>query len=193
VTTPLRRLLATVACAAALVVPLLVAGPATADTEVKNDPRGDVQSLALRAPRPSADILRLTSTHADGVVAGRIGLVDLDTTSFLQVGFGIGTAGGDRYVAILTREEGEVGTMLVTVDDSETVWCPQLAGRVLPAADRVAIEVPRACVDRPRWVRTGAVTIAGAGDDDVYFDDARRDGTLGANGIALGTRRLFLN
>jgi hypothetical protein len=191
------RLLAAVVGAAVLVVPLLVAGPAAADTEVKTDPRGDVSEVRGReqAPRPSADVLQLRSQHQDGRVAMQVELVDLDTTSSVGTNFGVVTSDGRHFLAYVQRDEdGDRVVGLLDLDEMGNVDCPSLEGRLLPAADRVAVSIPRLCLGRPRWVRTGAVAF-GVVEQLVltYADDARRDGRTRQPYPFLGTKRLFLN
>ncbi|WP_299053592.1 hypothetical protein [uncultured Nocardioides sp.] len=193
---PLARALAAVACSAALVLPVAAAGPAAADTEVKADPRGDVSEIEGRqAPRPSADVLQLRSRHADGVVALQVVLADLDTTSAVGTNVSVGTSDGRGFLAFVQRSEDGTKTVeLIEPERDAVVPCPSLRGAVLPAADRITVSIPRQCLGRPRWVRTGALSL-GVVEPFVltYADDARRDGRVRQPFPFLGTKRLFLD
>lgn len=195
-TIPLRRLFAPTACAAGLVVPLLLAGPAVADTEVKRAPRGDVSEIRGRqqAPQQSADVLQLRSRHADGVLALEVVVAQLDATIVTGVAFAIRTSVGRTLDASVSRDAEGVRSVHLFRRDTGRVRCSGLRGGVRPAADRMTVTVPRTCLGRPRWVRTGALTYATSDEAVLTFnDDARRDGTVRPPYPALGTRRLFLN
>lgn len=195
--TPLPRLLAAT-CTAALVVPLLLAGPASADTETKRDPRGDVSEIRGRGMpevRRNVDVLQLTSTHADGVVSMRVVVDDLDRSTPVGGSFGVATSDGKRFLAVVQRDEaGQRSTFLVDAGTGQPVACRSLRAAFLPAADRITMSVPRACVRRPRWVRTGAVASSVVEPFVLTFgDDARRDGEVRSPVPFIGTKRLFHN
>ncbi|MCH1867962.1 hypothetical protein [Nocardioides sp. CFH 31398] len=195
--TPPHRLPAAVACAAALVVPLVVAGPAAADVEVRRDPRGDVSEIQGRQqePRPSAGVLQLTSRHADGRVSMQVVVADLDTTSAVGANFAVGTSDERLLVAVVQRTaDGEKVVGLYDTDLGQEVDCPGLQGNLLPAADRVTASVPRSCLGRPRWVRTGAAAFAVYEEFVLsYADDALRDSRTRSPVPFVGTRRLLLD
>lgn len=189
----LRRPSTTLAASAvALVATLGLVAPASADVEVHRDPRGDVRQLDAGGPRSSADVVRLRGEHAGSRLTFALDLADLAApadSGDVYAGVRMRTPNGTEFTATANRTDAGKEVTLYRGLGDDVIACPGLEGRFLSDADRIAFVVPRSCVQRPRWVRFGAVV--GAGNSSFYADDARRDGQVGNGGLArLGTRLL---
>lgn len=152
--------------------------PAAAEVEVHDDPRGDVVRVQ-RGAVASADVLRLRGEHAGSSLTVAMDLVDL-TDRDMFVALQVRTPTGADYTVEVGRDEGgDKGSFMSrdTRRGSTAVDCPGLTGRFFARQDRVVVTVPRTCLNRPRWVRFGALAAASSsGPSRIYADDARRDG-----------------
>ena len=93
-------------------------------------------------------------------------------------------AGGSTasvQVHTFRRWRGE--SYLADDDTGSGMRCPGLVHEIDYAADRVRVSFPRACVDRPRWLRYVGLAYALSGsdtetgeDDHNYLDNALNDG-----------------
>jgi hypothetical protein len=72
---------------------------------------------------------------------------------------GLRTSGPDFELYTTTRGRRVLFTGLTDLDIPEVlVTCNGLRVRVRAAKDFVRMSIPRTCLDRPRWVRVGALT-----------------------------------
>lgn len=175
----------------------LTALPAHADTQTKNDARGDVTvdglSNGTAADRRRGDIRSLTGEHGDGRLRFTFTMGDTapsDGEYSYTVDARFTTPDGGDYAVSLQGFGTEASTTLQR--DGEPVRCRGLAGRVVTAKDRYVLTVPRGCVDKPASVKFGGVVRYLGARSTFYFDDARRDGTVGEM-PKLGTKRLANN
>lgn len=92
----------------------------------------------------------------------------------------------DRWALHYDKREGPAYTSLFH-GFSEVLDCGGLRGRALPRQDRVVVTVPRACIERPRWIRFGS-SFGHDTDSVIYIDDARIDAGYFTNRARLGPR-----
>lgn len=186
------RLTATVAMTALLTV--ATALPAAAEIDRHQDPAGDVvriDSSHRDAPRNRrADIIRFVTDH-DG---SRLRLVVGIRNIRLQVSTSLLIKTPDaKYHAFVSWRRGQATSVDFARFSGGPQVCPHtVEARVNRETDKVTFSVPRRCVGRPEWVRTGAVAFAFRDPDKhvTYFaDDARTgDGYLDGDFPLLGER-----
>lgn len=190
----LRRLLVVPTVLTALTASAALAAPASAEVEVHRDPRGDTQRVEERGVRTSADVLRLRGVHAGDSVDVQLDVVDL-TGKPAYAGIRLLTPTGAQFTVEVSREGDGGKDVTIYRSDRDrfgSVDCPGLEGRFFDQQDRMSVSVPRSCINRPRWVRFGALAAAASrGFARVYADDARRDGGNSRTfRPVLGTQRL---
>ncbi|HTW14888.1 MAG TPA: hypothetical protein VMF51_07155 [Nocardioides sp.] len=197
------RTLGLAAVAAALILPLAPA-PASAETHVVRDARGDMTRVTsdlvnggVVKTRPDraqskADIVRLRTRYGARALQVTIKFRELPTGPEAD-----GWWGG--YVSVETPERrynasfhptrGRVRVELRTGSGGSRD-CRRLKGATLVKRSAVQVTIPASCLDAPRWVRTGAH--AGYQPEsalpDSWSDDARATGWNGDGPPALGPR-----
>jgi hypothetical protein len=177
-----RALLAALLAAFALVMGAAAAG---AETEVVRDPSGDVlvssppDEFPPTKPEPlrrSGDVVRTRVTFgADLVVTMKVR--GLAPRLFQTFNAEIQTSGDDRaWTAQLMR----------TPDSSETfffLYDPELhkttCGTGTLHARKVTMVIPADCLGSPAWVRLASGTTYHVERGQTYYDDSRRDGSVG--------------
>lgn len=167
-----------------------VALPAGAETDTAGDPARDVVKVAIPSGDESdapgnrtVDVTRFTTRHRGARVRLVVEVRELGDHIALQLRI---RTPRKSYFGYVENEGGTVFKGLSTKNGSPV--CPARIGAAVdPGADTVSFTVPRGCIGRPRWVRTGALASTGT-SDDIWYDDARRDGTFDIGDIRLGPR-----
>lgn len=187
-----RRAGATLATSALLTVATIV--PAAAEIDRHEDPAGDVvriDSGHRDAPwNRRADIIRFVTDH-DGSRL-RLALEHRNIRLHVSTSLLIKTPDA-KYHAFVFWRRGQATSVDFTRFSGGPEICPHtVAARVNRETDKVTFSVPRRCVDRPEWVKTGAVSFAFRDPDKhvTYFaDDARTgDGYLDGDFPLLGEK-----
>lgn len=188
-----RRLLVIFCLTAVLALPTA----AHAAAEVHRDPAKDVLRIEDESPdtprvpgQRTADIVKIASAHSRNLVAVTITLRDLPNADF-DYDFRIKTPqAGFFELSFLKHDAGDTPQFDLwrVADEWVEVACPGKSRRVDHTADTIRVAVPRSCLGRPAWVRTGAGANVLAGPNAGYVDDARRKAAYTLNRLALGPR-----
>lgn len=129
----------------------------------------------------SVDVVRFVTSHRRRVSM----LVEVrELGEHISMSYAIRTNNG-RGAAFLENEGGTVFAGLTF--KGEAVCQARIQAKVDQGADTVLFSVPRTCLGRPRWIRTGAVAITGDGTG-LWLDDARRNAAPDQDDIKLGPR-----
>lgn len=164
--------------------------PATAATDVARDPARDVVKVAIPSGDESdapanqtVDVTRFTTRHRGTRVRLVVEARELGDHIALQLRI---RTPRKSYFGYVENEGGTVFKGLSTKNGS-AVCAGRIGAGVSPSADTVSFTVPRGCIGKPRWVRTGALASTGT-SDNIWYDDARRDGSFDIGSIRLGPR-----
>lgn len=177
-----RRLVNSLPLGCAVVAGLLAvgAGPANAERIQRIDPAGDMTGFTESAdgvtatPAPShqaGDITSLIVRHGPRAVTMKVNFAQLHRTHF-------NAFFGQLRTSTLTRqlfvEDGRGSRPRLSVVNKR--FRPVCSGATLHVdyhADTFAIRVPRACLERPDWVKAIAMSANGAdASNTFYIDDA---------------------
>lgn len=163
----------------------LASGTAYADEYTHHDPAGDVSAVKTRSSQPTpvsghrevdATLLHVKhgraaltlSVRLRGVPARAIILNDELRTPTQRIGL------------LALKKPARLGlthTVTLFAASGESIGCRRATLDVRPARHLVTVTVPRACLDRPAWVRVAASTARFAKNGRSYFvDDANAPG-----------------
>jgi hypothetical protein len=182
---PMRKTLIS-ALAAGLIV--LTAPAAHATTRDVTDPAGDVMTATLNS---DGDVVKY---NREGGAEGDITFARIQHTATAVVVYLryaqlsvpkqyasfqydiVGNNGGDAVVEIDTRHGLPQGEAFVEFTGRHC----GLSYHINYAGDSVSMRIPRACVNKARYVRLGhvslSVTVKPDGSGKVYYDSPARDG-----------------
>ena len=184
------------ACALALSVS--VAGPASADQQKLNDPKGDVYRVAddgtqgdvKQGQVPNTDITRSVVKHGPRAVGIVVKYVKLkkNFSEYIQYDAELRVPNQGIYHAqILIDPTLKTAGINFTDGHYETLDCANAVAKVHPDEGRVIARVPRKCLGNPEWIRFGAsaLSLTKAGSKKAYVDNALSNG-------GLLTKKLFV-
>lgn len=163
---------------------------ATAETHTGSDPARDVVKVAIPSGEESdapanktVDVTRFATRHRGDRVRLVVEVRELGDHIALQLRI---RTPRKSYFGYVENEGGTLFKGLSTKNGSAV--CPgRIGAGISPSADTVSFTVPRGCIGKPRWVRTGALASTGSSDNS-WYDDARRDGSFDIGAIRLGPR-----
>lgn len=192
-THPLRALAAVLAAGATTLVAVGAASlPAHAEDQRVRDTTRDVRLIAAdgSSPRPgnrAQDITRMTASYGGGELVLTLQVRELADDDQV-VGWTVLTP-TTRFLVVYERHAGSENLQLGTAADGP-LPCAGLAGRASDSKDRLRVTVPRACLDRPRWIRFGGAAGGPADPADLSFvgDDGRGPRTLDPERFRVGSR-----
>lgn len=179
---PIRR--TALALGLGLAATLAAAGPSGAESQIRQDPTQDVIKVIEGYPTvpgdTKTDIRTLKSSYGDGKVRMVLDLRRLAASNY-QMRFRVTTPTQHWAVGydVSSPDEPQVG--LYEFNPRHALRggptpCEGLNHHQVADQDRIVINLPRACIDSPAWVRTGA-TVARFVDGAFHYDDARRNGS----------------
>lgn len=182
-----RRVRLALAAALPLLLAPLTAGVADAATWTHRDARGDATRVEMDmntgertfSDAPDAagvDVTRFTVRHLPRKVVLTTDVRDLPAKGAASVLGRVATPRGG-YLVMATRGEGLYMQMLMQMRGRTQLACTGLTSDFDAVADVVRLEIPRACLDRPAWVRAGAAL----DDEDIL-------GSIGSDGPDEDTR-----
>ena len=192
----LGRSILTVGLATSLT--LLLPGGAVGELTNATDPPGDVVTVEIDAGpnlehhatvRPTiahGDIRTLHANHAHTRVFAGLRFRNINPDKWLAADFAFRTPQA-RFLLEFSYENGRV-RWVDWYNETRDAWprCGGIEIRVNTSKDRIRVYVPRACLNRPRWVKVGAQA------DGRGYDDALRRGRNDRDwlfdGPALGPR-----
>ncbi|MCY1382833.1 hypothetical protein D9M69_708950 [compost metagenome] len=103
---------------------------------------------------------------------------------------GVKTSAG-RYRVAYDRETSRASVQLLTMGGTRSA-CTTAAVRPKPAADRVRVTIPRACIGgrSARWAKFGVLVLHERSNGQFLVDDLRRRDRVDVStkGIKLGPR-----
>ena len=184
---PSRAGRAGVAAGLVACLPLLSVPGAAAEQTTASDPAGDVVRVRddagpngndtvarLRPERARGDLRRLHANHAHERVVMRLRYRDLNALGTVgnYYEFRTGRARFSLWIDWTRKHPDPVFGDFNDDTHNIVVDCPGLTAENRPAEDRFRLDVPRSCLNNPKWVRVGAETWTGSG----YVDDALRRG-----------------
>ncbi len=181
---PLRR--TTLALGLALVATLAAPAPSSGDSQTRQDPTQDVvritETYTTVPGDTKTDIRRLKSSYADNKVRMVLDLRRLAATNY-QIRFRVTTPTQHWVVSYDQLSPGDPVFGLYEysprrVPRGGPTPCEGLTHHRVDDQERIVVNLPRARIDSPAWVRTGAST-ARFIDGAFHFDDARRNGYEG--------------
>jgi hypothetical protein len=183
------RLLVAVAIAAVVVA--VAPAPAHAGRQTTTDATRDVYRIPaggtpqLQRDNRKHDIVRAGTVHRGTTVTLWLDVRRLARSGYIA-SFYVRTP-DETWWLHYDRQSGPAYTSLFHASGPEVLDCGGLRGKALPRRERVVITVPRACIDRPRWIRFGASM--GLETETAHFlDDARIDAGFFSNKCRLGPR-----
>lgn len=170
---------------------LLTAAPVQAGSQTTTDAARDVFRIPaggvpaqVRTNR-THDIVRAGTVHRGPTVTLWLEVRRLAPTGYIASWF-VRTP-TETWWLHHDRQAGPAYTSLFHAGGSEVLDCEGLRGRALPRRERVVVTVPRACIDRPAWIRFGA-SMGRETETHHLLDDARIDAGFFANRCRLGPR-----
>lgn len=163
----------------------VLTSPAQADTWTGTDRPGDVRSVTYSPdPEPcgtvkvtkrpknrTSDIVALTVDHSVDHVALALTLREVSEEARFDASFNLRTSKGRGFYLSVSRfrshgrplvffskepqppKPDECGAYGVAMMD---IGCDGLSGQLDPDADQVRVDLPRACIKNPEWVRVAA-------------------------------------
>lgn len=162
-----------------LAVGLLGSQNAYAASNVMKDARGDTYGIDQDGehliPKPSVkgDITSLRTNHTTHAVNLVLRARELRRSNFAEID--VVTSAAHRRHFMLTAMTFPGSKVIdLTTRSGREITCPGLRGRIDHAEATIRLHVPRACLDNPRWVRTGAMlmTVAQTGEQTMTIDVA---------------------
>lgn len=183
----MRGIIVSAACA--LVVSVSVAGPAAAEQQRINDPKGDVFRVAENGTEgeeplgsvPNTDVTRSVVRHSKHAVKISVKYVKLkkNASAFISYDAELRVPRQGVYHALILVDPS-VKTAAINFTDSHytTLDCVNAVAVVHPDEGRVLARVPRSCLGDPAWIRFGgaALSLAKAGAKKSFVDNALANG-----------------
>lgn len=183
---------------AALVLVLVLTGSAAhAEVWRHHDARQDVVSVVydddgaavttIDPDNETADITRIVAHHAARRVLVDVFLRDLSLDRYTNVDVRLQTPRGN-YLALVTQGRYDRGSVMLMRGD-DFVSCSRTAAFYRPRLDKVRVQVPRSCIEDPRWVRVAATFTSfdvpedGAPQEPTFHDDALATGEDSSSGV----------
>lgn len=190
----------------ALLVPLVLAGPAAhAQRVATDDAAGDAQRLdwdqsgkndPVFVPAPeetSTDIIRTVVDLGGKRLRVSVHFRDLVRVTDHETSVEVRTSSRDLFRVGIDKDEGSRLEVSLTHEGSE-LECHGIDAGIDRTGDRVTLSVPAACLGRPRWVQLGIGVLAAAdsatGDPlefDFFADDAYRS-DVRSNSLGKGPK-----
>jgi hypothetical protein len=180
-------LLSRAAMTGVVLTAVLAAPAAQAATVNVRDARGDVavsqdggKFKPLGETRENTDLLRASVTHGPHKVRAKLTFDELSRNRDLRIALlRLKTPTGRTYDAtwFSMPKDHQGSVSLARSHRYQEVDCRKLAFRVDYAANTVSFAIPRACLDRPRWVRFTAIgaAVPGLRSQKQYGDVAGVD------------------
>lgn len=184
----MRRTSVTLIVLLALGASLLPGGAAHAAKKALRDATGDVlvfnAETGEESPSSTAngDIKKAVIRHTSRAVVAKVKFRALQRIGEFRVDHLriVTNEKVKRDVAVVAGPNFWGGHAMMVKPNGNDVSC-KIKHQIQYAKNLVHIKIPRSCLSDPRWVRVGVETWWVENEQQVYVDDARRNGTVGKN------------
>jgi hypothetical protein len=170
----------------AVLVSVVVARPAAAETDVHRDARGDVLVDDVVSPTTTlGDITRIVTHHTDRAL-----VVVVDLRAYPARGERLSTVGIETPTGRFLEAYNFRGRAFLVDVKNNPITCPGLRWHGSSRTDTITWVVPRSCIGAPDWVRTDT-RLAGSRPGVGYAEDGAHNGPsrgIRTQGFSFGPR-----
>lgn len=193
-----RHAVSALLAAAALLVPVAAAAPASAEMTVVQDPRGDVWAATMSLVdedftvqrsdvQTNVDVRNVKIAHSARALKFWVRFVDLRRNQdMVAVDFMLRTP-ERRMLAMTVSFDRATDTMLLRRNGA-MVGCRDLRVELQVPQDELELDIPRRCLGRPEWVKVGGVTsTVDLGFIDELIETGEEPESITAYGDLIGS------